>query len=153
MGYCSVQDIQDDFKAVVFLARGANPSSLVSIEAVDGFINEASALIDSYVSQRWATPITADDTSLALMSLYARSLVATRVKGILQNNQQSNKDSNQNVLAAWLSVKEVLAGLTAIKNGEANLPGATLALPDGVFYSNNEANNRQPHFRKDRKQW
>lgn len=148
MAYCTFADIQQDIKAIVFTSN-----SMVTDAAVTKFIAEADALINSYVSQRYVTPITADADALALMSLYSRTLVADRVRGILANKQQTNTDANQQVKSDGFSVKDVMKGLTAIAGASSNLSGATLLLEGGAFYSNNYVRDEQPHFRKDRKQW
>lgn len=148
MSYCAVADVQNDFKAVVFTT-----TSFVTIAAVTQFIVEADALINSYVAQRWVTPITADATSLALMSLFSRTLVADRVRGILANKQQTNTDANQQVKSDGFSAKNVMDALNKIKNGEMQLTGATLALQGGGFFSNNYDQSIQPVLQKDVRQW
>lgn len=153
MGYCTYTDVESDFKALTFLGAAASPTSLVTQEAVTQFIVEASALIDSYIGQRWVTPITGDASSLALMSLYCRTLVADRIRGILANKQQTNTDANAQVKSDGFSVKNVMSALLDIKNGDANLSGATLLLPDGGFFSNNYSSGVSPKFHKNRRQW
>ena len=148
MSYCSVSDIQADFKAIVF-----NSTANVTDTAVTQFIVEASALIDAYVGQRWVTPITADATSQALMSLFARTLVSDRVRGIIANKQQTNTDANQQVKSDGYSAKDVMKALNDIKNGDMALSGATLILANAGFKSNNYLRNEQPVFQKDRRQW
>lgn len=148
MGYCTVADIQAEFKTISF-----SSTSLVTDATVQTFITEASAVIDSKVGQRWVTPITADATSLALMSIYCRVLVSARVKGILENKQTTNVDANQNVKVFGMSASDVMKALEQIRNGETQLSGATLALANAAFYSNNNQNNVQPVFHKNTKQW
>jgi phage gp36-like protein len=153
MGYCTYLAIQADFKSLTFLSSSASPTSLVTQEAVTQFINEASALIDSYVGQRWVTPITADATALALMSLFCRTLVADRVRGILANKQQTNTDANAQVKSDGYSVKDVMKALIDLKNGDMQLSGAMLLLGNAAFYSNNNQNSVTPRFSKNRRQW
>lgn len=148
--YCTVPDIQGEIKGIDFSATGA----LVTTSTVTGFITEASALVNSYVSQRWVTPITADDESLALMSLYTRTLVVDRVKRILRNKQVTNTDGNQAVRSdGGLTVSEVMKALQGIAAGSMNLSGATKQLPDSGFYSNNQARGQSPTVFKNRRQW
>lgn len=148
MAYCTASDVQADFKSVVF-----NSTSNVTSTAVTQFIVEADALINSFVGARWTTPITADASSLALMSLYSRTLVADRIRGILANNQKTNTDANQQVKSDGFSVKDVMLALNAIKNGDMQLSGASLLLPNAGFNSNNYNNGVQPVFNKQVRQW
>lgn len=148
MSYCVFTDIQEDFKTIAF-----DSSSLIKDTQVTKFITEASALIDSYVGTRWVVPITADASSLALMSLFCRTLVADRIRGILANKQQTNTDANQQVKSDGYSVKDVMKALTDIKNGDTQLSGAALLLAGSAFYSQNYATNQTPRFNKNRRQW
>lgn len=148
MSYCTFATVQDDFKTIAFTS-----TSLVKDSAVTQFIVEADALINSYVGQRWVTPITANADSLALMSLFSRTLVAARIRGIMANVQVTNKDANQTVKSDAFGVKDVMQQLNNIKNGDQQLAGATLLLANGGFYSNNYANNVQPEMNKNRKLW
>ncbi len=148
MSYCTVADIQNDFKTITFASSG-----FITSAAVTQFIVEAQALIDSYVGSRWVTPITADVSSLALMSLYCRTLVSARVRGILANKQTTNADGNQNAGYEGLSVKDIMNGLVAIQQGNMQLSGATLLLQGGGFFSNNQQSGLQPRFQKSRRQW
>ena len=147
MAYCTAAEVQADFKAVVFTT-----TSLVTLAAVTQFIVEADALINSYVGQRWVTPI-ASGESANLMKLYSRTLVAERVRAILSNNQQSNQDANQNVRGSGLTSKDVMKALNDIKNGDMQLVSGTLINTDATMRSNNSSSNTQPRFRKNRRQW
>ncbi len=148
MSYCAVADVQADFKALT-IGAGTN----VSTAAVTQFIVEASALIDGYVGQRWVTPITADASALALMSLFCRTLVADRIRGIIANKQQTNTDANQAVKSDGYSVKNVMQSLNDIRLGNMQLTGATLILSNAGFVSRNYNANETPVFHKNRKQW
>lgn len=148
MSYCSVSDVQSDFKSIVFAS-----GQLITDTAVTQFIVEAGALIDSYVGARYVTPITANASSVALMSLYCRTLVAARIRGILENKQATNIDANQNVKADGFGVNDVMRSLREIKNNESVLSGASLILTSAGFYSNNDATGVTPKFHKNRKQW
>ena len=150
MGYCVLADVQNEFKnsPTAAFALGAT----VTDTTVNAFIDEASALIDSYVGQKYVTPITGVQ-SLLLMSLYARTLAADRVRGILANRQQTNTDANAQVKSDGFSVKDVMAGLLNITRDVTTLVDAVELLPNKGFYSNNNANNVQPTFRKQTRQW
>lgn len=147
MSYCTYTDVQADFKSISFTSV-----SLVTSSAVTQFILEADALINTYVGSRYRVPVTGA-TSLALMSLFSRTLVADRVRGILANKQQTNTDANQQVKSDGFSVKNVMQSLNDIKDGIAFLSDATLLLDSAGFYSNNSARNVQPRMHKNRRQW
>lgn len=147
MSYCAVADVQAEFKAVTFTT-----TSLVTSTSVTSFITEASALIDTYVGGRYVVPITGA-SALALMSLFARTLVADRVRGILANKQQTNTDANQQVKSDGFSTRDVMKALNDIKSGLAFLPDAILANPNASMFSNNYESGINPQFRKSTKQW
>lgn len=148
MSYCTVADVEVDFKGVDFTA-----SSLITTATVTQFIVEADALINSYTGARWTVPITADASSLALMSLFSRTLVAARVRGILSNKQATNADANQNVREDALTVGSVMKALADIRDGKMQLSGASLLLANAGFKSYNQSQGIQPRFKKDTKQW
>lgn len=147
MGYCVLADVQAEFKNITFSA-GLN----VTDTTVTQFIAEGSALIDTYVGGRYATPITGPN-SLLVMSLYCRTLVADRIRGILETKQVTNTDSNQNAKNPGLSTSDVIKALIQIQNGNTVLSDATLQNLNASFFSNNSQNGVQPRFRKNRRQW
>jgi hypothetical protein len=152
MAYSEVSDIESDFKDIEFLAAAATPTSLVTEEDVDQFITEADALINSYLSMRYETPVTGGSEALELLKLYSRSLVASRIKGIMQVKQATNTDANQNVREG-LSTKDVLKLLEDLRDNKTSLTGATLLAVSGLFYSKNYANQVCPTMKKGTKQW
>lgn len=147
MSYCTFTDVQSDFKNTQFTA-----SSLVTSGAVTQFITEASALIDSYVGSRYVTPITGT-MSLALMSLFCRTLVSDRVRGIMANKQQVATDANQQVKSDGFSAKDVMKALNDLKDGVSTLTDAVLLNQNASFFSNNNSNGVNPRFNKQRRQW
>ena len=148
MGYCSSDDVKAEFKNLQLPSGG-----FVTSDTIDTFINEASALIDSKVGKRWVVPITGDASSLALMSLFCRTLVADRVRGILANKQQTNTDPNKQVKSDGYSVRDVMNSLEQIRKGEMQLSGAQLINATASMFSNNFSRNVQGRFRKGYKQW
>lgn len=145
MDYCSVTDVQGEFKATVF-----SGTSLVTLSSVASFITQTSALIDSYVGARWVTPVTGQ-SSLSLMQLYCITLVANRIRAILAVKQTTNVEANQDVKQPGMSTGDVLKCLADIKNGNVQLVDGTLLLASAGFYSN--TSGVSPHFRKNRRQW
>lgn len=148
MGYCTAEDVQAEFKNLELTTTG-----FVTSETVDTFITEASALIDSKVGRRWVIPVTGNAESLALLSLFCRTLVADRVRGILANKQQTNTDPNKVVKSDGYSVRDVMKALEDIRLGNMVLPGAELLNSNASMFSNNSSMNVQPRFRKGYKQW
>lgn len=152
MAYASPSEVASDFKDITFLAAAATPTSLVTSEDVTQFIVEADALINSYLGMRYETPVTANSEALALLKLYSRSIVAERIRGILEVKQATNTQANQDVRRG-LSMKDILTLLKDLKDGKTLLPGADLLTPTGPFYSKNYANNVKPVFKKSERQW
>lgn len=147
MAYCATTDVQAEFKNIDFT------SGFVTTATVTQFINEASALIDSKVGMRWTVPITGNADSLALLSLFCRTLVADRVRGILANKQQTNTDPNKQVKSDGYSVRDVMAALEQIAKGLMQLPGAVLLNATASMYSNNAQMGVQSRFKRNLKQW
>lgn len=147
MGYCTVADVASEFKSIAFTS-----SSLVTDAAVNSMIDEASALIDSKIGTRYQVPLS-DTISLNLVRLFAKTLVAERVRGILGVKQSTNTDANQNEKGVGFKSSDVMSALQDIMNGVMPLNGATLLLSNAGFESNNYQSGVQAHFHKDRKQW
>lgn len=147
MGYCQLTDIEGEFKNIAFTT-----TSNVSTVTVTAFIAEASALIDTYVGGRYVTPIVGVN-SLLVMSLYCRTLVADRIRGIIESKQVTNTDSTANAKNPGLSTSDVIKALTQIQNGNTVLGDAALQNLNASFFSNNSQNGVQPRFRKNRRQW
>ena len=147
MSYTTALEVQSDFKNMTFGSTG----NITSAD-VDQFIVEADALIDSYLGNRYVTPVLGNAVALALLKLFSRTLVADRIRGILEVKQAMNRDANQSVRGG-LTTKDVLAQLKAIRDRESILPGAEELASGGGFYSNNAANDIEPVMKKDEKQW
>jgi hypothetical protein len=147
MGYASTSEVQSDFKNTEFTT-----TSNVTIADVEGMIIEADALIDSYLGQKFVVPITGGAQALALVKLFSRTLVADRIKGILEVKQATSKDAIQNVRSG-LSTADVLKLLAQIRDDKMTLAGAEEQLINGGLYSFNSANNITPIFKKEERQW
>jgi len=148
MAYASVEDVQGEFKGISFTG-----TSNVTEDTVTAQIDQADALINSYLGMRYSVPVTADASTLALLKMFSSVLVAARIKGILEVKQETNKDANQNVRTG-MSTKDVITQLQAIRDGQIVLSGATtLIAAGGAFYSRNQVASEEPVMRKDCKQW
>lgn len=148
MAYATYTEIEADFKDTAFTT-----TSNVKAADVTQFIVEADALINAYVGARYVVPVSGSGDGLNLLKLLSRSLVAGRIKKILEVKQEKNTDANQNIVGVLLSPTQVMKILNDIKNDELNLDGAVLLSSDNGFYSNNVANDVCPVMKKDEKQW
>lgn len=148
MAYCTSDEVAKDFPATNFEATGAK----VTTDDIDEFIQDADALIDSYISSRYVVPVTADTTALRTLRLFSRSLVADKVKGILEIKQPINTAANQNVRSG-LNTKDVLKLLEQIRDGQSQLTGATMISAGGGINSFNVREGKTARFKKDEDQW
>lgn len=148
MAYSTSSDVSSEFKNLTF----ASGTGFITSEDVDAFILEADALINSYVGQKYSVPVTAGASALALLKLFSRTLVADRIKKILEVKQLQNTAANQETRGAF-GTKDVLAQLQKIANGDIALDGATPLVSGGGFYSNNANECVEPVFHKDCKEW
>ncbi len=146
MDYCTTDDVITEFKDITF-----DCNSSVKLTDVESFIVQCSALIDSYVSRRYTIPVKTGD-GVEVLKLICESMVAERIRGILETKQISNKDGNQAVrrLFDW---KTCLQMLKDIASGNLVLIGAPLISTSGGIYSENAATGVKPYFRMGKKQW
>jgi len=147
MGYSTSAEIQSDFKNLTL-----STTTLVTTADVEQFIVEADALIDSFIGMKYEVPVTGGASALSLLKLFSRTLVADRVKKIMEVKQAQNTSANQDTRGAY-STKDVMAALKQIQNGDLKLSGATGLVSNGGFYSHNNANSIEPTFKKGCKQW
>ena len=147
MAYCIDTDVESEFKNIDF-----DTTTLVTTADVNGFILQMSSLIDSYVGMRYVVPVTADASALALLKLYCITLVADRIKKILEVKQATNSGANQDVRGAF-GTREVMKALNDIRKGDQLLTGATLLTTPGGFSSYTLSNGIEPTFKKNERQW
>jgi hypothetical protein len=147
MAYATKELVQADFKDTTFTA-----TTNVKPEDVTQFIVEADALIDAYVGKRYTVPVTSG-SSLELLKLFSRSLVAARIKRIMEVKQDKNTDANQSVVGVLFSPTMVIKMLTEIRDGEMSLAGALALDSGGGFYNANVANEVEAVVKKDETQW
>lgn len=150
MAYATYSDIEKDFKDLKF-----SSTSNVTINDVKQFIVEADALIDGYVGTVYSVPLSDSAGGYQLLKLLSRSLVAARVKKILEvvREQSGGKDAVQSVIGVLLSPSKVMEILRDIQKKEIALAGATSLVSGGGFYSKNVSEDVQPTIEKDTKQW
>ena len=147
MAYCTSLNVQADFKNMTFTA-----STLVTSDDVTQFIVEADALINSFIGMKYETPVTAGTSALELLKLFSRTIVADRIKKIIEVKQSTSSSANQDVRGAY-STRDVMKMLMQIKDGDLKLSGATPLVSNGGFYSKNYLEDILPVFEKDEKQW
>lgn len=147
MSYATVAEIEADFKDTSFTS-----STNVKTADVTQFIVEADALINAYVGTVYTVPVASGD-GLNLLKLLCRSLVAARIKRIMEVKQEKNADPNQSVLGVLLPPSQVMKILKDIQEQNLALAGATLLVSGSGFYNNNVTNDVEPRIKKDERQW
>lgn len=146
MAYCTVADIQGEFKAATFGATSSPTDTTVT-----GFIAQAGAEIDATLGLKYATPITGA-TSLLIVKQIAIDLVAARVKNILEvkspiaQGQQAIK-GDDSATAARKRLKAIIVGQ------ELTLPDATILSSNDGVESFDVSNGEEFVFQKGVKQW
>lgn len=148
MAYTTKTEVQGDFKDTTFTT-----TSNVTAANVDQFIVEADALINSYIGTVYTVPVSAAGDGKNLLKLLSRSLVAARIKRILEVVQKTSEDANQNILGVLLSPSQVMKILKDIQEKNIALAGAEPLISGAGFYSSNAANSVEPVIKKDEKQW
>lgn len=94
MAYSTTAQVVAEFKTL-----NVGASSPVSTTDVERFIQEADALIDSYLSKRYATPITGTNALIMVRNI-SIMLVAQRIKDILRvktGREESSQDGRGNL--------------------------------------------------------
>lgn len=148
MSYSQVSDIQKDFPSVKFTD---NPNAKVKLSDIPDFIDDIDALIDTYLAGRYGIPVTAP-ASANVLRMYSRTLVADKIKGLLEIDQQGSQQANQNVRTG-LNTKDVLAILKDIRDGKADLPGASSNVSKPITAAFAAGGSPSTRFEKDTDQW
>ncbi len=148
MAYCTKEEIGAEFKSVIVFSDSTN----VTAAAVNGYIAEADALINSYVGKRYSTPV-ATGEGVTLLKLISRSICVARVKLQMEVVQAKSADANQNVRSVLFSPSKCIEILEDIQKGNVDLIGATSLLSSGAFFNNNVDNEADPVIEKHTKQW
>lgn len=148
MSYTTSTLVQAEFKSIVF-----STTTLVALADVVQFIVEADALINSFVGMKYEVPVTAGTDALELLKLFSNTLVADRIKKIMEVKQSAqNTSANQDVRGAYSS-RDVMKQLEAIKKGDLLLSGATPLVSAGGLFSQTESDDRCRTFHKDCRDW
>lgn len=143
MAYCTSSDIASEFRDITFSSTTA-----VTTTDVSAFCDQASALIDSYVANKYAVPVTGT-ASLLLMKMIAVWLVKSRIISIISVKAPVDK-ARQDPDSQKL-YDQALALLNQIKKGTLQLTDATLvSSADGLTsYLMNETIEHQFEMESD----
>ncbi len=149
MAYTTYTEIQSDFKNITFLSLSGN----VTQEDVTQFIVEADAMINSYVSAKYAVPVASGTDGYNFLKMLSRTIVTLRIRAILEVKQVSNSAANQNPVSTLMSMSQIQKNLEQIKGGQLKLVGVDPLLSGGGFYSSNVVNNIKPTIKKNTRVW
>ena len=148
MAYSTPADIQEDFPSVKFTD---SPNARIKLASISSFIADADALIDSYLGGRYGVPVTAPQALFALR-LYSRSLVADKIKGLLEIDQSGSQQANQNVRTG-MSTRDVLAILKDIRDGKLDILGGSLNNGTPITAAFGAGTAPTPRFSRDTDAW
>lgn len=149
MPYSTPDQIKRDFPAVKFTD---DPTSKVKLSDLPEFIEDADSLIDSYLAPRYVTPVTSP-VAVKVLRLYSRSLVADKIKGLLEISAAgSNGAYNQNVRTG-LSTKDVISILEGVRDGDSQLIGADLLVSKSISGAIGAGGSQTTRFSRDEDQW
>lgn len=148
MAYTTYTEVQGDFKNMTFNASTGN----VIQSEVTQFIVEADALINSYVSAKYPTPVTEAGDGLNLLKMLSRTIVTLRIKAVLEV-KSANAAIGQNAVSTLMSMPQITKMLESIKAGQLKLIGVTTTVSGGGFYSSNYADSIEPVIKKNDRIW
>jgi hypothetical protein len=148
MAYSTNAEVASEFKSIDFAATNA----IITAASVDQFIIEADALVNSFVGQRYETPLVSGE-GLQLLKMFSRLLVAERIRKILEVKDPKASEQAQNPRGVSLSTKDIMATLKQIAAGEQVLAGAIPLLTGGAFFSNAVVDQDKPIFEKAKDNW
>lgn len=150
MGYATVTDIQGDLNGVDFSAT----NSSISVAEVQAMIDQESAVIDQYISVKYATPVN-DASALLVLKKICIDLVVHRVNKVLEIDGASDApDSNMYQSSKGAAFKNSINMLKMFASGQMTLTGADIneAKTEKVYVSPSEGSSERV-FKKDEVQW
>lgn len=153
MSYCTAANVTSELKNVTF-----NASSSVTSAAVLEFIDQADAIIDMHIAQRYSAPVTSGAKSLNILKKISIDLVVYRIAKIL-NLSKSVPIPDQKVIqeiTEGSAYRESMKLLVAIRDNLMNLPDATLLdSTSGLASFHTETGNSEivPVFDREEQQW
>jgi phage gp36-like protein len=152
MPYCAETDIEAEIKGLV-LSTG----SLPTLAQVTAFIDQESARMDSYITTRYALPITGTESLKALKRICI-ALVTWRVSDIISTRKQQSLPNGMisQDLSGATAYKQAIKDLESMAKGLLKLPDqATSNSSAGASYfaSGNSDTSYEKIFEVDKKQW
>lgn len=146
MSYCTKENIQSEFRNIVFSA-----TTTVTIDEVERFIVESDSLIDMYLGSKYVTPITGTK-SLIVMRLLSIKLTVQRIKDVLYYKFSPNQEQSKEERYSYAEKDFAMKLLNQIVKGEVTLSDAT-ANSDNLVSSCNVDSAREFTFEYGVDQW
>lgn len=142
MAYADHSDIEAEFPGTTF-ATGNNITDTI----VDGYCNQESTVIDSYIGRRYTVPVTSGSDALLFLKSICIKLVAARVgpKLMIGNAEQRSAKFEE----AEAIRDGALKMLEEIRDRKASIPGLTESGASPVAKSYNTENDYTPPFTLD----
>ena len=148
MSYATVDEIVNEFKRLDITSTDA----VLDSAKIQSFLDQDDALIDTFLSNRYTTPITGAK-SLLFVKKIEIDLTSFRVVKILAIKKAvpDSKSAYQEILEGKF-YDEAMMKLKKLASGKIKLPDA-LGLAGKTVRSFNQKNNITPTFKKDERQW
>ena len=149
MSYAIEEQIKSEFKSVTFGA-----TSKVTSTEVTRFLEEADALIDSYIGTIYQVPVTASRALVVLRNIEI-DIVSTRIAKILRIKTAMKVDVKQEILdgsslrLAISRLKDIQAGRSTLLDADLISSGAGI----NSFIEDDNTNSYSPDFDVERQQW
>jgi phage gp36-like protein len=151
MTYAVLADIEAELKKVVFTAN-----SPINIDAINDFLDQADALINMYIGNRYATPVTAPQSILVLKKIEI-DIVVYRYAKITNLKRSVNIPDERPIqdITEGSSYKESMKLLAGIRDNIFDLPDSTPVRPSSglASYHTEPGNDDEPVFKKGVEQW
>lgn len=146
MGYCSLQDIKNEFKQLKLDSDG----SAVNEEKVLEWIKQDSSYINSKISVKYQVPVTAGPDALNLLKKICTWLVSDRIRFVTEV-KNVRPEGDQDVKTSLYEKAETL--LDEIAEGDLPLIGASPVTGSGGVGSYTSSNRVPRVFKKVPDQW
>jgi phage gp36-like protein len=149
--YCAIDDIKAEFKTLSF---ATSTDEGITEEEVEGFIDQASAMIDTQISNCYILPIdeniVENETLLSSLKNACIWLVADRLIPILQiKSRNQNLDQNgQKEITYYMKAKSLLNKICPSKENGLDSPAKKESSTEVDAYTNQDA-----FFQRDTTQW
>ena len=143
MAYSTYSDIQSEFRDLEL-----SSSTKITQAEVTEFISQADQYIDSKLSKKYITPITAIN-SLPIVKQISIWLTAGRVWNILNEVTEGVKDRGKSLID---KAEKMLKDILSNENDEIILSGSSI-VSTSLIDASNYNNGITPLFDKDIEQW